>query len=143
MSEDEIIVKGHTEHEETRLLIQKMIDRQKTISDTLNLHITDEKESHENKFYKKPWFIGACFTAIMTFFSYNYKIYQFLDSVDDTKTTTIQLNKDMIEYKEMLKDVHKDVQEFKEDLNSLKEAMDSHIRQDSRLYELYSSKRAG
>ena len=143
MSEEEIIVKGHTEHEETRLLIQKMIDRQKTISDTLNLHIMDEKESYENKFYKKPWFLGACFTIIMTILSYNYKLYQFLDSVDDTKETTIQLNRDMIEYKEMLKDVHKDVRDFKKDLNSLKEAMNSHIIHDTQLHRLYSNKRAG
>jgi len=143
VSEDEIIVRGHTEHEETRLLIQKMIDRQKNIHDTLKSHIMDEKESYDNKFYKKPWFLGACFTAIMTILSYNYKLYQFLDSVDDTKTTTIQLNKDMTEYKEMLKDVHKDVQEFKKDLNSLKEAMNSHIIRDSQLYELYTKKSAG
>jgi len=143
VSEDEIIVKGHTEHEETRLLIQKMIDKQKNITDTLNVHIMDEKESYENKFYKKPWFLGACFTAIMTFFSYNYKIYQFLDSIDDTKETTIQLTHDMVEYKRMLKDVHDDVQDFKKNLNSLKEAMNSHIIRDTRIYELYPKKSAG
>jgi len=143
VSEDDIIVRGHTEHEETRLLIQKMIDRQKRISDTLNVHIMDEKESYENKFYKKPWFLGACFTALMTFFSYNYKLYQFLDSIDDTKETTMQLNKDMLEYKEMLKDVHKDVRDFKKDLNSIKEAMNSHIIRDTQLYKLYTKKSAG
>jgi len=143
VSEDEIIVKGHTEHEETHLLIQKMIDKQKNISDTLNLHIMDEKESYENTFYKKPWFLGACFTAIMTILSYNYKLYQFIDSVDRTKETTTQLNRDMIEYKEMLKDVHKDVQDFKKDLNSLKDSVDAHIIHDTQLYTLYAKKSAG